>query len=199
MSFPRRVLLAFVTSMIAAACSHEEGPDYASDSLSQVAQVDAGVTDAAAVSVVTGTATTGKCFSYTKADAGMCAGYFCGVNEAQLTASMPTSSICPLPSEICQGTLSGAVAACTRTIVIANLGKPVDPLKPQIQECVYKDANLKEKVSPTCLGCYLTVASCAASQCLVECLSDSPNCDTCRKKNNCDVPVFGCAQIPSPF
>ena len=42
---------------------------------------------------------------------------------------MPASSICPHPTELCQGTLSGAVAACTRTTVIANLGKPVDPLR----------------------------------------------------------------------
>lgn len=201
MSISKRVFFAFVASMIAGACSGDEGLDTASAPQAQVVVADGGVIGDGGtfVSPLSGTAASAKCLSYTKPDAGACAGYFCGVNEEKLKAAIPADSVCPLPSEICQGTLTGAVAACTRTAVIANLGKPVDPLKPQIQECVYQNAALKEKVSTTCLGCYLNVAACAAANCLVECLSDSPNCDACRKKNNCDAPVFGCANLPSPL
>lgn len=205
MSFSKRVFVTFVASMIAAACSSDDGVDVTSEVLAQqagkAAVADAGLVGDGGtfVSPLSGTATTGKCLSYSKGDAGMCSGYFCGVTEAQLTAAMPTDSVCPLPTEVCQGAITAAVAQCTRSTVIANLGKPVDPLKPQIQECFYKNEALKAKVSTSCLGCYLNVATCAASHCLVECLSDSPACDTCRKKNNCDAPIFECAKLPSPL
>ena len=73
-------------------------------------------------------------------------------------------------------------------------------LRPMIQDCVYKDATIKAKVPPACLSCFIDAAVCAGDNCLLQCLSgDSPTCDSCRKQNDCEQPVFSCGGLPSPF
>ena len=132
-------------------------------------------------------------------DSGMCNGYYCGVTEAQIAAAMPSDSVCGNPADTCQGTLVDQVTACTRDIVIANLGTPAAQLRSQIEACVYRNAQTKERVAPACLGCFLDSAGCVVDNCLMDCVVDGAACDSCRLRSNCIQPVFGCAKVPSPI
>ncbi|MET0343695.1 MAG: hypothetical protein ABW252_21965 [Polyangiales bacterium] len=196
MTHRRQVLLA-LSMIVASACADERAAN-SSDPLAQLA--DAGA--AAPTSPLSGTQAASQCMSYTQAsaDAGTCAGYYCGVTEAEIAAALPADSLCPHAAELCSGTISGAVRKCTTTIVIANLGQPVEPLVPQIRECIAQDPDLKAAgIGAACLDCYVPAATCAAANCLLDCVTPTPACDACRAKNKCDVPVFGCANTPSPF
>jgi len=204
MSFQKKSLLAFAMLMGSVGCGSDDGQSAASSPLAQL--VDAAVSapvgaDSGSLtkSPLSGTTASAQCNSYAEGAPGMCSGYYCGVTQSQVTDAMPADSICPDPTYLCEGTLIKAVAKCARSTIIANLGSPIDPLKPKMEECVFADATIKQTVSPACVGCYLTAAACAATNCLVPCLSDGPSCDQCRQKNNCEKPVFECAKIPSPL
>lgn len=207
MSMMKKSCLAFAMLFGAMGCANDDGLESSASALPQL--VDAGAVTqtaptaadggATTVSPFAGSAAASQCMSYTQAKPGMCSGYFCGLTESQVTAAMPADSICPDPKLLCEGTLLTAVAKCARSTIIANLGSPIDPLKPKMEECVFADATVKDKVSKQCVGCYLSAAACAATNCLVPCLSDSPACDQCRAKNNCEKPVFECAKLPSPL
>jgi len=204
------VVLAALAAMVG--CSADDSATESSAPLEQKvvdagAPKDAGMSakaDASAkvTTAVSGTATKAACLSYSEGepDSGMCNGYYCGVTEAQIAQSIPANPVCGLSAgDLCKGTLTDAVAGCTRQVVVAHLGEPIEPLRPLIHDCVFEDAAIKAKVNEGCLGCFLNVAICAASNCLVECLADSPNCDSCRRKANCEQPVFGCGGLPDPL
>jgi hypothetical protein len=195
MSSPKKCFVAFVMLMGAAGCGSADGQGAGPSALAQVADGGAATTP----SPLAGSAASNECSSYGEAKPGLCSGYFCGVTEAQVAAAMPADSVCPDPTYLCEGTLLTAVAKCARSTIIANLGSPIEPLKPKMEACVFADATIKDTVSAECVGCYLTAATCAATNCLVPCLSDGPSCDQCRAKFNCEKPVFECAKIPSPL
>lgn len=203
MSFLKKSCLLF--AVLAMGCASDDGAAAESAPLAQlddpqVATPESGSDGGTAlVSPFAGSAAENQCLSYTAAKPGMCMGYFCGATESQLAAAIPADSLCPDPKLLCNGGLLTAVAKCARSTIIANLGSPIDPLKPKMEECVFADPTVKDLVSKQCVGCYLNAAACAATNCLVPCLSDSPACDQCRAKNNCEKPVFECAKLPSPL
>lgn len=148
---------------------------------------------------IAGTGT--DCNSYTEQTDTQCGSYYCGVDLAMLTDAIAPGAKCgDDPAYVCKATLPLVVGACARKIKSANpLSSPKD-LRPQVRDCAYEDAEVKEKVSDECLGCYLDSAECAGEKCLVECLAgDSPGCDACRLTNNCTQPVFGCNGLPNPL
>lgn len=154
------------------------------------------------VKVVAGSATKNKCTSYTKASGSMCGGYFCGVTEEQIAAEVPADTLCGdmAATGACDNKLPTALAKCARDIKSGSPLSSNDELKPMIQACVFKDADLKANTPQPCMDCFLTAATCAGDNCLVECLTgDSKDCDACRAKNKCDSTVFTCANLPSPF
>jgi hypothetical protein len=160
---------------------------------------DAGGTTTPKPSVIAGTAVKNKCSSVGKPTGNMCGSYYCGVDESQISAELVSDSLCGNVKAVCEGRLVDVVAGCARSKLIANLGMSFEAIRPKVQECVYKDAEFKELVPATCLGCFLDAAVCAGNKCLAECLGDGPNCDACRQKNNCDQAVFTCAKLPNPF
>ena len=195
-----------------AGCSSDEARASSSDVLAQESTaIDAGTTPAAdagatpaadaGAGLLSGSTAAAQCtyLSRSAPDSGMCNGYFCGVTEAQVAAAMPADSLCGNPADTCQGTLVDRVAACTRNIVIANLGTPAAQLRPQIEACVYSDEQIKATVASACLGCFLDSAGCVVDNCLMDCVVDGPACDSCRLRSNCIQPVFGCAKVPNPL
>jgi len=140
-----------------------------------------------------------SCQSYTEATDGMCAGWFCGVSEAELMAAVDPSAKCggnvPL---LCAGDVPIAVGVCARRLKAENFNATNDELRPLVRDCVYEDAKIKEAVPEDCLNCTIDAAACAADNCLVQCLAgDSPMCDTCRRGAGCDQSVFSCGGIPA--
>jgi hypothetical protein len=156
----------------------------------------------AMMSVVPGSATKAKCTSYTKVSGTMCGGYFCGVTQEQIAAEMPADTLCGENAiqGACDNKLPTAVAKCAREVKSANALASNAQNRPKVQDCVFKDADLKENTPLPCMSCFLDAAECAGDNCLVECLAgDSKNCDACRAKNKCDLKVFTCAKLISPF
>ena len=194
----------FLLASFAGCSTSEDARVSTSDVLAQEGTaLDAGATPAADAGPgpLSGSTAAAQCtyLSRSAPDSGMCNGYYCGVSEAQIAAAMPADSLCGNPADTCQGTLVDRVSACTRDIVIANLGTPSAQLRSQIEACVYSDAPTKEKVAPACLGCFLDSAGCVVDNCLMDCVVDGPACDSCRLRSNCIQPVFGCAKVPNPL
>jgi hypothetical protein len=150
-------------------------------------------------SLVTGTGS--MCSSYVMPENGKCGGYFCGVDLATLQEAVDPMAKCGGDADIlCRNAVITAVGHCARQEKGKNPAAPNEQLTPLVEACVFQDAELKEKVTSDCLACTITAAECAADNCLGECLAgDSAVCDSCRKMNNCDQPVFECGGIPSPL
>lgn len=154
------------------------------------------------MSVVPGSATKAKCSSYGKASGTMCAGYFCGVTLEQIEAEMPKDNICGenAVQGACDNKLPTELAKCARSVKSANALASNDELRPKVRDCVFMNAELKEKTPLPCMDCFLDAAICAGDKCLIDCLAgDSKGCDSCRAKNKCDAMVFSCAGLISPF
>ena len=154
------------------------------------------------VKVVGGSATKNMCLSYTKPMGDKCGGYFCGVTQDQIAAEMPADTLCGASAAegACNNKLPTLLASCARDIKSGSPLASNDELKPMIQACVFKDADIKAKTPQPCMDCFLTAATCAGDKCLVECLTgDSKECDACRATNKCDTTVFTCANVVSPF
>jgi hypothetical protein len=149
--------------------------------------------------LVAGTGT--KCASYATPANGKCGTYYCGVDLATLSMALDPSTMCGKDADFtCNGNLVPAVGTCARRVKSENLFDSNDALRPKVEACVYEDAVIKEKVPNACLACFINAAICAGDNCLTQCLAgDSPGCDSCRKQNNCEAPVFSCAGLPSPF
>jgi hypothetical protein len=150
-------------------------------------------------STIAGSALKSKCSSVAKPASNMCGSYYCGVDQGAIEAELSSDSLCANVEAVCEGRLVSVVASCARSTLIANLGQSFEAIRPKVQECVYKDAQFKQLVTESCLGCFLDAAVCAGNKCLAECLADGPGCDACRQKNNCDQAVFSCAKLPNPF
>lgn len=151
---------------------------------------------------IKGSAKKAGCSSTQAAKNGMCSSHFCGITEEQLASATDPASVCGDPSTACEegGRLAKSVTDCSIQVKATNLGKSNEQLRPLIQTCVYKDAEIKEKVNTECLGCFLAVAECAGENCLVECLTGSPaQCDKCRIDKGCEAPLFECAGLPNPL
>ena len=149
-----------------------------------------------------GVAGTGKeCASYATPENGMCGSYYCGVNLETLTKEIDPTQICgDDPDFTCKGSLVTSVGDCARKVKSENISQSNDELRPKVEACAYEDPEIKERVSPDCLACFITAAICAGDNCLIQCLvGDSPLCDSCREANNCDAQVFQCGGLPSPF
>ncbi|MDD9941996.1 MAG: hypothetical protein OXU20_13205, partial [Myxococcales bacterium] len=105
-------------------------------------------------------------------------------------------------AQVCDGGLVIVVGDCARTIKSQpqNLFSDNETLKPLVAQCVYEDPQFTDTLSMECLGCFLDVALCAGNLCLPQCLSgNTPECDQCRKDNNCEQPLFPCAGLPNPL
>jgi hypothetical protein len=150
--------------------------------------------------LVLGTAIEAGCSSSQAPAGGMCGGYYCGVDEATVTAAIDPDAKCGGdPAMACSGSLTTAVAVCAREVKSAMPFASNDALRPMIQTCVYEDDEF-EAVPDDCLGCFLDVAACASDHCLFQCLAgDSEECDQCQLDNGCTLPVFTCGGLPSPF
>lgn len=157
--------------------------------------------------LVAGTASAAGCLSYTEPANGMCGSYFCGVDEATLAKALDPNTVCGEnmgntggSAFVCEGRLVSVVGACARTVKAANFLLTNEQLRPLVQDCVYEDAEIKMKVTEQCLSCFIDVADCAGTNCLVECLAgDSEACDQCRMNNNCEQPLFPCGGFPNPL
>jgi hypothetical protein len=152
-------------------------------------------------SLVAGTAPAAMCQSATPVMNGMCAGWFCGVNQETIAKAVDPTAVCGGDVELlCRGDVANATATCARMLKQTMLGATDAELRPLIEQCVYENQEIKDKVPPTCLSCTIDVAECASQNCLIECLNaDNPGCDTCRLENGCDQMVFPCGGLPSPF
>jgi hypothetical protein len=150
-------------------------------------------------SLVTGTGA--SCSSYGAPMNGKCGGYFCGVDQATLEKAVDPAAKCGGAVDLlCSNATITAVGNCARQVKSQMPLASNDVLRPMVQDCVYQDAMLKMKVTPDCLACTITAAECAGDKCLAQCLAgDSAGCDSCRKTNNCDQPVFACGGLPSPL
>jgi hypothetical protein len=150
-------------------------------------------------SLVTGTGA--MCSSYGAPTNGKCGGYFCGVDMATLEKAVdPTAKCGAAIGLLCSNAVVTAVGMCARTVKSSMPTASNEMLRPMVQDCVFQNADLKARVTPECLACTITAAECAGDKCLPECLAgDSAQCDSCRKMNNCEQPVFECGGIPSPF
>jgi hypothetical protein len=185
----------------------EEGDDVEDEPDAKVSQGDGGRSDAGkdagpVVDVISGSAKTAGCSSISAAEDGMCSSHFCGVTEEQLSAVASPDSVCGDVVTACEqgGKLAKAVTDCSIQVKASNLGKTNEQLRPLVSTCVYKDAELKEKVGTECLGCFLTVAECAGDKCLVQCLTGTQAaCDKCRIDKGCEQPLFECVGLPSPL
>ena len=142
-----------------------------------------------------------SCQSYTPIDNDMCAGWYCGVTEAQLTSAVDPSATCGGDIQLlCAGSVVEKVGVCARRLKAENFNATNDELRPLVRDCVYEDAEIKAAVPEDCLQCTIDAAACAADSCLVQCLAgDSPACDTCRRAAGCDQGVFSCGGIPAPI
>lgn len=179
--------------------SGDEGQAGSAAALAQeTTAIDAGT---AAPGPLSGSAAANSCSYFSKPDAGAntCTGYYCGVTEAKIAAAMPANSVCGDPHGTCTGELTDKLSTCTRNVVIANLGQPGASLRGKIEDCMYADAVTKANVKPACLGCFIDSAICIVDNCLMECSSEGPGCDTCRKEKKCVQGVFSCAGLPSPL
>lgn len=148
--------------------------------------------------------TGGSCQSYTPPANGMCAGWFCGVNEETLAKAIDPMSECGGDAAmLCSGAVPEAVGQCARELKTSMAGATDEELRPLIEQCVYQaNPEIQEKTPQKCLACTIDVAQCAGQidTCLFSCLSgNSPECDTCRLQNNCDQMVFPCLGLPSPI
>jgi hypothetical protein len=141
------------------------------------------------------------CSSYGAPMNGKCAGYFCGVDQETLTKAVDPMAKCGGDIDLlCRNSVITAVGMCARQVKGQMPTAPNEALRPMVQDCVFQDAEIKANVTPDCLACTIAAAECAADMCLAECLAgDSALCDSCRKMNNCDQPVFECGGIPSPL
>jgi hypothetical protein len=150
-------------------------------------------------SLVTGTGA--MCSSYVAPMNGKCGGYFCGVDQETLMKAVDPMAKCGGSVDLlCRNVVITAVGMCARQVKGQMPTAPNETLRPMVQDCVFQDAEIKENVTPDCLACTIMAAECAADMCLAECLAgDSALCDSCRKMNNCDQPVFECGGIPSPL
>jgi hypothetical protein len=150
---------------------------------------------------------TGKnCLTYQAKSGDKCAGVYCGISQDLLAQALTETQNFPndcgsVPADLlCSGVTVTQVGMCARSVKSANITKSNAELRPLIQECVYKNAEIKAKMPPACLGCYLTSAECSGEKCLLQCLSgDSPNCDKCRLDNGCSRPVAKCTGFPDPL
>lgn len=185
----------------------DEGDDVGDEPDDKLSQGDGGRSDAgrdsgAVVDVISGSAAKAGCSSISTPEDGMCSSHFCGVTEEQLSAAASPDSVCGDAATACEqgGKLAKAVTDCSIQVKATNLGKSNEQLRPLVAECVYKDAELKEKVGTECLGCFLTVAECAGDKCLVQCLTGSQaTCDKCRIDKGCEQPLFECVGLPNPL
>src|SRR5690349_12385909 len=120
----QRMHVMVLAALVAAGCSSDESAS-ASPALLGQQLIDGGVSSssdggAPVKTAVTGTAAAAGCYSYTQSEpeSGQCNGYYCGATEAQIAESLPAEAACPLdPADICKGTLTNAVAGCTREVV----------------------------------------------------------------------------------
>lgn len=158
--------------------------------------------------LVAGTAGPASCYSYTRPANGMCGSHCCGVDQATLEKALDPNGACGANNnaggvaQVCDGGLVIVVGDCARTIKSQpqNLFSDNETLKPLVAQCVYEDPQFTDTLSMECLGCFLDVALCAGNLCLPQCLSgNTPECDQCRKDNNCEQPLFPCAGLPNPL
>lgn len=142
-----------------------------------------------------------NCSSYGAPANGKCGGYFCGVDLATLQKAVDPMAKCGSDIDLlCRNAVITAVGNCARQVKSQMPFASNDELRPMIESCVFQDAEIKANTTPECLACTITAAQCAGDMCLAECLAgDSAQCDTCRKMNNCDQPVFACGGLPSPL
>jgi hypothetical protein len=149
--------------------------------------------------LVMGTGT--MCSSYGAPMNGKCGGYFCGVDQATLQKAVDPMALCGSDIDLlCRNAVITAVGTCARQVKSQMPLATNDELSPMVQDCVFQDAEIKMNTTPECLACTITAAECAGDQCLAQCLAgDSAQCDSCRKMNNCDQPVFACGGLPSPL
>ena len=142
-----------------------------------------------------------SCSSYGTPMNGKCGGYYCGVDQATLQKAVDPSAKCGGDVDLlCSNKVVIAVGMCARQIKSAMPLATNDELRPMVQACVFEDAEIKMKTSPECLNCTIDAAACAGDNCLIQCLAgDSAQCDSCRKMNNCEMPVFTCGGLPAPF
>jgi hypothetical protein len=132
---------------------------------------------------------------------GKCGGYFCGVDLETLEKAVDPMAKCGGDVDLlCRNSVITAVGTCARQVKSQMPAATNEVLRPMVEACVFQDAEIKENVTSDCLGCTITAAECAAANCLGECLAgDSAICDSCRKMNDCDQPMFACGGIPSPL
>jgi hypothetical protein len=151
--------------------------------------------------LVAGTATAAGCSSYQLPAAGMCGGYYCGVDQATLTQALDAAATCGGDPEFtCDGRLVLVVGDCARGVKSAMPFASNAELRPMIEACVRADADIPQDLPADCLVCFVDAAVCAGDNCLIECLSgDSPGCDSCRIENDCQQPVFACGGLPNPL
>lgn len=215
----KQILAYAVVAGLSVACGSDKSSDNdkkadsgaGSDKDSSADEKDAGP-EYPPVEGITGTATKAKCLTYALAEDGKCGSLYCGVEESYflknakeyeteveklgLTGACNGGDV----AFACRATLPLNVGKCARALKSKFPMQTHEELRPQVEKCVYEDAEIKELVTKECMGCYLDAAECAADNCLVACLAgDSPQCDTCRAKAGCDAKVFPCSGLPSPL
>jgi hypothetical protein len=160
---------------------------------------DGATAPGADASLVTGTGA--SCQSYTEATADKCGGWYCGVDQATLTAAVDPSTVCGGNVELlCNNSVVLKVGECARTIKAEMLTATNEELRPPVRDCVFEDATIKMGATPECVDCLIDAASCASDNCLTQCLTgDSEGCDSCRIENGCDQMVFSCGGLPAPI
>lgn len=145
------------------------------------------------------------CASNTPQSATNCAGYYCGVSEADIAANLiPGSGPCSDQSatRVCAGQLSTTTASCARSVKSnpLNLADDDAALRAKMEACIFEDADLQANVSSACVSCFLDAAQCASDNCLGACLAgDSPECDGCRLDNGCNQTVPPCGGLPNTY
>jgi len=170
-------------------------------------------------SLVAGTVGEGddRCASYSTHSDEQCGSYYCNVDLDTLTSAMDPAGECSSDAAfVCDAILVETVAGCTRDSIVqvgahASLRTEESEanLRAAVQECVDEELGA---LPETCLTCFIDAAVCTVEQCLQYCATeDNPECDRCRQGlpqegeedpgdlRACDIEVFDCAGLPSPF
>jgi hypothetical protein len=177
---------------------------------------DSGAPDSAvpwhppAASQVHGTATSAQCLSSTPVQNGNCGGYYCGVNQSQLTPELDPAKPCgDSPAFMCKAELPKVVAGCANAAhsgrVVDLLGGDTSGFRSDIEQCVRANANVvANNIKESCQACFVEAVVCCAGK-AVEC--DLPcqeaigtkECDTAQRNAGCLDPMFVCGGLPNPF
>lgn len=154
-----------------------------------------------------GTAIPAGCASEALAEGGMCGSWFCGVDAETLDKGLDPNGACGENMGnmggidfVCEARPVKVVGDCARMVKSSMPFATNEQLRPLVRDCVYQDAEIKANVTEPCLNCFIDVADCAGTYCLLQCLASADaTCDQCRLDNNCDQPLFDCAGFPNPF